>query len=474
MQKTTQTVSLADIEAQNGYMAQVREYCEQLALANGERPKVFVLTLGCQQNQSDSEKLMGMAEAMGYEPTEDPEDAHLIVVNTCAIREHAEKRALSLIGQYKHIKAKRSELVIAVCGCMPAQEHRRNDIKHRYPYVDLLFGTSVIYRFPEFLCQKIKIKKRVLRDDMSEHIVAEDIPARRDSNYRAWVSVMYGCNNFCSYCIVPYVRGRERSRGAEEIIKEVRELVELGYREITLLGQNVNSYGKDLDGGVNFAGLLRELDKIEGDYWLQFMTSHPKDATTELIDVMAASKHIAHHFHLPMQSGNDKVLRAMNRRYDIEKFMGIVDYIREKMPDATISSDVIVGFPGESDEEFEDTLGAVRRAKFDMVFSFIYSARKGTPAAEMEQLDDKLKSQRFDRLLAEQNAVSLESNRALVGKTLRVLCDGASKNDSSVINGRTEGGKIVFFDADESMKGKFVDIEIERGETFALYGKIKV
>ncbi len=474
MQKTTQTVSLADIEAQNGYMAQVREYCEQLALANGERPKVFVLTLGCQQNQSDSEKLMGMAEAMGYEPTEDPEDAHLIVVNTCAIREHAEKRALSLIGQYKHIKAKRSELVIAVCGCMPAQEHRRNDIKHRYPYVDLLFGTSVIYRFPEFLCQKIKIKKRVLRDDMSEHIVAEDIPARRDSNYRAWVSVMYGCNNFCSYCIVPYVRGRERSRRAEEIIKEVRELVELGYREITLLGQNVNSYGKDLDGGVNFAGLLRELDKIEGDYWLQFMTSHPKDATTELIDVMAASKHIAHHFHLPMQSGNDKVLRAMNRRYDIEKFMGIVDYIREKMPDATISSDIIVGFPGESDEEFEDTLGAVRRAKFDMVFSFIYSARKGTPAAEMEQLDDKLKSQRFDRLLAEQNAVSLESNRALVGKTLRVLCDGASKNDSSVINGRTEGGKIVFFDADESMKGKFVDIEIERGETFALYGKIKV
>ena len=410
---------------------------------------------------------------MGYEPTETPNDAHLIIVNTCAIREHAEKRALSLIGQYKHIKAKRNELVIAVCGCMPAQEHRRNDIKHRYPYVDLLFGTSVIHRFPEFLCQKIKTQKRVLREDMAERIVAEDIPAERDSNYRAWVSVMYGCNNFCSYCIVPYVRGRERSRRADEIIKEVRELVARGYREITLLGQNVNSYGKDLEDGVNFAGLLRELDKIEGDHWLQFMTSHPKDATKELIDVMAASTHIAHHFHLPMQSGSDKVLRDMNRRYDMDKFMGIVDYIREKMPDATVTSDIIVGFPTESEDDFSDTLSALRRAKFDMIFSFIYSPRKGTPAAEMEQLDDKLKSERFDRLLAEQNAVSLESNRALVGKTLRVLCDGASKNDSSVINGRTEGGKIVFFDADESFTGKFVDVEIDRGETFALYGKRK-
>ena len=473
MQTKTQTVSLLDIEKQNGYMAQVREYCERLTLVNSARPRVFVLTLGCQQNQSDSEKLLGMAAEMGYEPTETPNDAHLIIVNTCAIREHAEKRALSLIGQYKHIKAKRNELVIAVCGCMPAQEHRRNDIKHRYPYVDLLFGTSVIHRFPEFLCQKIKTQKRVLREDMAERIVAEDIPAERDSNYRAWVSVMYGCNNFCSYCIVPYVRGRERSRRADEIIKEVRELVARGYREITLLGQNVNSYGKDLEDGVNFAGLLRELDKIEGDHWLQFMTSHPKDATKELIDVMAASTHIAHHFHLPMQSGSDKVLRDMNRRYDMDKFMGIVDYIREKMPDATITSDIIVGFPGESDEEFEDTLRALRRAKFDMIFSFIYSPRKGTPAAEMEQLDDKLKSERFDRLLAEQNAVSLESNRALVGKTLRVLCDGASKNDSSVINGRTEGGKIVFFDADESFTGKFVDVEIDRGETFALYGKRK-
>ena len=458
------------------YTSRIRTWNEAYAASSGKHRRCFVLTFGCQQNEADSEKIAGMAEEMGYEITATPEEADLIMVNTCAIREHAEKKALSIIGQYKHIRAQNPDLIIGVCGCMTAQEHRREELKMKYPYVTFTLGTASLHHFPKVLWDVIEQKRRFITTESEEDFtktVAEGAPVRRESGYRAWVSIMYGCNNFCSYCIVPYVRGRERSRRADEIIKEVRELVARGYREITLLGQNVNSYGKDLEDGVNFAALLRELDKIEGDYWLQFMTSHPKDATKELIDVMAASTHIAHHFHLPMQSGSDKVLGDMNRRYDMDKFMGIVDYIREKMPDATITSDIIVGFPGESDEEFEDTLRALRRAKFDMIFSFIYSPRKGTPAAEMEQLDDKLKSERFDRLLAEQNAVSLESNRALVGKTLRVLCDGASKNDSSVINGRTEGGKIVFFDADESFTGKFVDVEIERGETFALYGKRK-
>ena len=298
------------------------------------------------------------------------------------------------------------------------------------------------------------------------------MPVLRDSSYRAWVSVMYGCNNFCSYCIVPYVRGRERSREREQIVKEVRELVESGYKCITLLGQNVNSYGKDIYGEYDFADLVHELDGIEGDWWLDFMTSHPKDASRKLIDVMASGKHIARRFHLPMQSGSDSVLDAMNRRYSFEKYIGIVDYIREKMPDATITSDIIVGFPTESDADFEDTLAALRRARFDMIFSFIYSPRKGTPAAEMEQIPDKLKSERFERLLAVQNEMSLEQNKPLEGKVLRVICDGRSKTDKAVINGRTEGGKIVFFDGDESMTGQFVNVKIERGDTFALYGKV--
>ena len=473
MTTKTQTVSLEEIEKQNGYMAAVRAETARLEAEIGEKPPVFVLTLGCQQNESDSEKLAGMAESMGYALTYDPEDAYLIIVNTCAIREHAEKRALSLIGQYKHIKAKRPELVIAVCGCMVVQEHRAESIKKSYPYVDVLFGTSDIHRFPEFLAERFKRHRRVLRPCEPQQIVAEDIPVRRESTYRAWVSAMYGCNNFCSYCIVPYVRGRERSRKKEEIVREVKELVAQGYRDITLLGQNVNSYGKDMGAEYDFADLMAELDTIEGDHLLHFMTSHPKDATHKLIDVMANSRHIAHHFHLPMQSGSDRVLGAMNRRYDFKKYIGIVDYIREKMPDATITSDIIVGFPSETEEDFEDTLNALRRARFDMIFSFIYSPRKGTPAAEMEQVPDEIKSARFERLLSVQNEISLASNKLLEGKILRVLCDGESKNDSTVINGRTEGGKIVFFDGDSSLKGQFLNIEIERGDTFALYGKVK-
>ncbi len=469
----TNEISLSEIENKNGYMAFVRADNDAFFECNGYRRKAFVLTLGCQQNCSDSEKISGMAECMGYELTENPDDAHLIVVNTCAIREHAEKRALSLVGQYKHIKTKRSELIIAVCGCMTAQMHRVEMIKNSYPYVDMLFGTSSIHRFPEFLAQRIRSGKRVLRSDEPENTVAEDMPVRRDSEYRAWVSAMYGCNNFCSYCIVPYVRGRERSRRMEQVVSEVRALVENGYKDITLLGQNVNSYGKDLAAEYDFADLLAEIDRIEGDYLIHFMTSHPKDASRRLIDVMANGRHIAHHFHLPMQSGSDSVLKAMNRRYDFEKYIGIVDYIREKMPDATVTSDIIVGFPNETEADFEDTLRALERARFDMIYSFIYSPRKGTPASVMEQIPDAVKSERFERLLALQNSIGLEKNKPLEGTVQRVLCDGKSKNKNEAITGRTEGGKIVFFDGDESMTGQFLDIEIERAETFALYGKIK-
>ena len=460
-----------DFGKQEPYISRMRAENDAYEAANGTRRRAFMLTFGCQQNEADSERLAGMSEAMGYALTDDPAEADLIVVNTCAIREHAEKRALSIIGQYKHLKAKKPSLVIAVCGCMVTQAHRCNDIKFRYPYVDFVFGTSSIHRFPQLLCEKLERGKRLYCITEPVSAVAEGVPVSRSSSYRAWVSVMYGCNNFCSYCIVPYVRGRERSRKREHIVKEVRELVETGYRDITLLGQNVNSYGLDGGSDCDFADLLAELDTIEGDYTLRFMTSHPKDASRKLIDVMASSRHIAHQFHLPMQSGSDAILKAMNRRYDTEKYYSIVAYMREKMPDVTITSDIIVGFPGETEEDFEGTLEMLRRVRFDMLYSFIYSPRKGTPAAEMEQVPPEIKSARFERLLALQNEIGAEKNRVFEGKTVRVLCDGVSKNNPALYSGRNEGNKIVFFEGQPEDTGRFVDVLIEKGDAFSLSGK---
>jgi len=467
-------VTEQEIEKQKLYIEKIKAKNSEYQKTYNKARKVFALTLGCQQNEADSEKYVGMAVDMGYEKTDTPDDASLIIVNTCAIREHAEKRALSLIGQYKHIKEKNPELIIAVCGCMVVQEHRINDIKMRYPYVDILLGPSLIYRLPEHIWKRSNGGKRIFDPDDEQYEVAESLPISRSSKFRAWVSVMYGCNNFCSYCIVPYVRGRERSRKKEDVIKEVKTLVDSGYKDITLLGQNVNSYGKDSGFEYDFADLLSELDKIEGDYMIHFMTSHPKDATKKLVDVMADSKHVARHFHLPMQSGSDKVLREMNRRYDFEKYIGILDYIRQKMPDITITSDIIVGFPGESEEDFECTMNALKRARFDMIYSFQYSPRNGTPAAKMEcQIPQEVKTERFNRMLALQNDISLQSNKPLEGKTVRVLCDGPSKNNKSVYSGRTEGGKIVFFDGEESDIGCFLNVNVDRADTFALYGTIE-
>lgn len=460
-----------EIEKQEQYIARMRAENDAL-YRDGVIRKAFVLTFGCQQNEADSEKLAGLCAAMGYAIVHEPDDADLIVVNTCAIREHAEQKALSIVGQYKHLKTKKPSLIIAVCGCMVTQEHRKDDIKFRYPYVDFVFGTSSIHRFPQLLVEKLEKGKRIYCPEETEYLVAEGLPICRASDYRAWVSVMYGCNNFCSYCIVPYVRGRERSREMKEIVKEVRRLVvEQKYRDITLLGQNVNSYGKDSGYPYDFADLLSELDKIEGDYQLRFMTSHPKDADRKLIDVMASSKHIARHFHLPMQSGSDKILKAMNRHYDTARYLDIVRYMREKMPDITITSDIIVGFPGETEEDFEGTLHMLREVRFDMLYSFIYSPRKGTPAAEMEQLPKEVKSARFERLLALQNEIAKEKNQPLVGVPMRVLCDGVSKTNAALYSGRTEGNKIAFFEGSPEDTGKFVNFVADRADAFAFYGK---
>ena len=465
----------AEMQAQNIFRDRVREISLAKAEERGQALKAFVQTFGCQQNEADSEKIAGMCRSMGYEICYAPEEADLIMVNTCAVREHAEQKALSIVGQYKHLKAAKPDMLIGVCGCMVTQDHRKETIKHSYPYVDFVLGTSSLHRLPELIFTKLQKGKRLYCPEEKEYLVAEGLPIYRESTYRAWVSIMYGCNNFCTYCIVPYVRGRERSRRPEDIIAEVRELVESGYKDITLLGQNVNSYGKDAksdDGEVyDFADLLRDIDKIEGDYFIRFMTSHPKDASRKLIDVIADSKHIAHQFHLPMQSGSDTILKAMNRHYNTEKYLATVDYLRERVPDVTMSSDIIVGFPGESDEDFEATLRMLRRVKFDMTYSFIYSPRKDTPAAAMDcQIPDSIKGERMNRLLETQNEIALEKNKPLEGKILRVLCDGKSKNNENVYSGRTEGNKIVLFDGDESDVGKFVNIKIDRAETFALYG----
>ncbi len=454
-------------------IARMRAENDAYEAANGRRRQAFVLTFGCQQNEADSEKIAGMAEAMGYRMTNDPAKAELIMVNTCAIREHAEQKALSIVGQYKHLKAKNPELVIGMCGCMVAQEHRREQIKHHYPYVDFVFGTASLHRFPELLCARLTRGKRQWCAEEAERTVEEGLPVRRESGYRAWVSIMYGCNNFCSYCIVPYVRGRERSREMPQIVSEVRQLVADGYRDITLLGQNVNSYAKDRTngGGYDFADLLRELDRIPGEYLLRFMTSHPKDAGQKLIDAMASSEHIAHQFHLPMQSGSDRILRAMNRKYDTARYLDTVSYLRRQVPDVTLTSDIIVGFPGETEEDFEGTLRMLREVRFDMLYSFIYSPRKGTPAAEMEQVPENVKKERFARLLELQNEIGLEKNRTLLGKPLRVLCDGVSKNNPNLYSGRTDGNKIAFFEGSESDVGHFVSFTADRADPYALYGK---
>ena len=457
-----------ELESQKKYTEKVRAVVEELT-----EPKACVVTYGCQQNEADSERIMGILREMGYTPVAEPKDADIIIVNTCAVRDHAEKKALSITGGYKHLKNKKPSLIIGVCGCMVSKSDMSDKIKHSYPYIDIVFGTENLWKLPEILYRTIKEDKRMFFPNVGAPVVAEGIPVQRESGYKAWVSIMYGCNNFCTYCIVPYVRGRERSRRPEDIIKEVRELVADGYKEITLLGQNVNSYGKEFGDECDFAELLSRICEIEGDFLVRFMTSHPKDASHKLIDVMAANDKIAKHFHLPVQSGSDRLLKEMNRHYNREAYLSLIRYMREKMPDICLSTDIIVGFPGETEEDFEDTLSIVREVGYDMMYSFIYSKRTGTPAAEMEnQVPEHITSERFARLIDTQNEISLTKNQPYTDKTVRVLVDGRSKNNPDKFSGRTEGNKIVLFDGDDSMTGKFVTIHITEAQTFALKGDV--
>lgn len=436
----------------------------------GERRACCVVTYGCQQNEADGERIAGMAQEMGYTLTDEPAEADLIVVNTCAVRDHAEKKALSVTGGYKHLKAKNPALKIGVCGCMVSQPKMAEKIKNSYPYVDFTFGTEALWKFPEILCGCVFSGKRSFTENTGDAVISEEIPVSRKSDFAAWVSIMYGCNNFCTYCIVPYVRGRERSRRPEEIIKETEGLVRDGYKEITLLGQNVNSYGKEY--GVDFSDLLGEICKIDGDFIVRFMTSHPKDVPDKLIKTIAENPKIERHFHLPMQSGSDRVLKEMNRKYTSETYVALAEKLRREVPDISLSTDIIVGFPGETEEDFDCTLDVIRRVGFDMMFSFIYSKREGTPAAKSEhQVPDEVKTERFLRMLKVQEPIAEQRSQRYVGKTVRVLCEGRSKNNPDKFTGRDTGLKIVLFDGDDSMTGKFVDIKISEAHAFALYGE---
>lgn len=449
-----------------------------LSITGGGK-KVFIQTFGCQQNEADSEKLLGMAEKMGYEQTDDPKCADLILVNTCAVREHAELKALSITGGYKHCKEANPELIIGVCGCMVSQEHRISDIKKRYPYIDFLLGTTLLHRLPETLHETITEKKRVFRIDNDACVIAEDLPTKREKGKAdAWVSVMYGCNNFCSYCIVPYVRGRERSREPEAVLSEVKALLDDGVKVITLLGQNVNSYCPSGRENYRFADLLTDICALPGEAVISFMTSHPKDTTERLIDVIAENPPrkgkigIARRFHLPLQSGSDRVLKAMNRHYDIERYLYLVDYMKKKIPDIAITSDIIVGFPTETEEEFEETLNVLKRVRYDNVYSFIYSKRNGTPAAEMaEQIPDDIKGKRFSRLLELQSAISKEKYLDSKDTVVRALVECVSKTDSTKLTARTETNRLVHFEGDPALIGEYAYIYVERAEAHELFGR---
>ncbi len=467
-----------DILVSEEEKARQREFAEKAAKILAERysgrtPLAHVHTYGCQQNVSDGEKLKGMLQDMGYSFCEKPQDADLVIYNTCAVRENAEDKVFGNIGQVSHCKKTRKDMIIGLCGCMTQQPHIAEKIKKSYPYIDLVFGTHALYRLPELLYTALIQKKRVFEVTDGDGTIAEGLPAVRDGSIRAWLPIMYGCNNFCTYCVVPYVRGRERSRASADIIAEAKELIAQGYREITLLGQNVNSYGKGLEEEINFSGLLRKLNALEGDFVLRFMTSHPKDATPELIDTIAECEKVCHHLHLPVQSGSDRVLKAMNRHYDKEAYLCLIDYARKKIPDLSFSSDIIVGFPGETEEEFLETLELIKRVRYHFLYTFIYSPRVGTKAAEMEDpVPPEEKSRWFRQLLDVQEQIGQEIYDELVGETFRVLAEGQGKSGPGFLTGHTGQNVIVEFEGGEELLGCFVDVRITKALRWAVVGEL--
>ena len=460
----------------DGDMARQREFTEKikdLHIQRGKAVHALVDTFGCQQNVADSQHIMGMLEAMGCDFVTEPAEADIIVLNTCAIRDHAEKRVYGNLGALTHTKKANPEQIICLCGCMAQRPEVAEKVRQSYRHVDLVFGPQALWKFPELLYQVYTRRGRVFSVENEHGSIAEGMPVVREGRTRAWVSIMYGCNNFCSYCIVPYVRGRERSRDPEQIIAEVRQLAAEGYKEITLLGQNVNSYGKDLGTGYDFADLLAALDEIPGDYLIRFMSSQPKDASFKLFDTMARCSHVAKQLHLPVQSGSDRVLRAMNRPYDKARYLELITYARKVMPELVLTSDVIIGFPGETEAEAMETVALVEQVRFDALFTFIFSPRPGTPAAKMDAPVPRAEKQVwFDRLCDAQNKISEEIHAQYVGRTLRCLIDGQSDDSRWPLTARTAGGRLVHLVGDASAIGNYHDVKITDSNTWALFGEM--
>ena len=467
MNTKTTVISPAELESQFAYCDKIAAYWQSEQIV----PKAYVETYGCQQNEADSEKLRGYLATSGYAIVQEAEGADVVIMNTCAIREHAEQRVFGNLGALTHTKRRHPRQKIFLCGCMAGETKVSDRIKKSYPHVDGVFSTHHLWQFPEILWKVLNQKKRQFYIVDEPGSIAEGIPQVRDNQLKTWVSIMYGCNNFCTYCIVPYVRGRERSRQPEDILAECRELIEAGAREITLLGQNVNSYGKDLDCGMDFADLLEQIALIPGEFRIRFMTSHPRDASFKLFDTMAKYDKIAKQLHLPFQSGSSRVLKAMNRHYDRETYLAKVNYAKSVMPDLVLTSDVIVGFPGETEEEFEETISLIESVHYDSLFTFIFSPRPGTPAAKMEDPTPKEeKSRRFDRLCEVQNRISVEIHNNYIGKTMRCLVDG---RDKDLLTARTEGGRLVRFAGCDSLIGTYQNVKITGATTWSLIGEMQ-
>ena len=442
------------------------------AILSDRKRLAYVRSFGCQLNVSDGEKIKGMLKRIGYDFTDDERQADIIILNTCAVRESAEERVYGIIGSMKKLKEEKPSLIMGLSGCMTAQEHVVEKIRKKYPQIDFVMGTSAINTLPKLLLDCLRGVKFSADtreyDDFSEH--TEQV---RESTYKASVPIMFGCNNFCTYCIVPYVRGRERSRRPEDITEEVEKLVSNGYKEIMLLGQNVNSYGKDLAENVTFPDLLRRIDRIDGDFVIRFMSSHPKDATRELIDTIFDCKKVAKHLHLPIQSGSNSVLERMNRRYTVGQYLETVEYIRSRDPDFSLTTDIIVGFPNETDEEFRETLDIIKRIRYDNIYSFIYSRRTGTKASEIvDTIPEQVKSVRMRELLTVQREVSTENYKRFIGRRMRVLVDGESKKRSGYVTGKSDEFIIVEFEGDRSLIGDFVEIEVTESMNWAVTGRI--
>ena len=445
-----------------------------MTLENNMDKKLFCIsTYGCQMNEEDSEKLSGMLKSQGYERTENKEEASIIIFNTCCVRENAENKVFGNLGQLKQLKKKNPNLVIAICGCMMQQVGMADKVLKTFPYVDIIFGTHNAHKFPEYLYRVLQEGVQVKEILNKEEGIVEGLPIDRKSDVKAFVTIMYGCNNFCTYCIVPYVRGRERSRKSEDIIKEIEELVSQGYKEITLLGQNVNSYGKGLEEDIDFAGLLRKVNEVKGLERVRFMTSHPKDLSDDVIMAIKECDKLCEQVHLPVQSGSSRILKEMNRHYDREYYLDLVKKIKSEIPDVTLTTDIIIGFPGETEEDFLDTLSLCEEVGYDSAFTFIYSRRNHTPADKMEnQIPDDIKHDRFNRLVEAINKKVVIKNKEYEGKVVEVLVEGPSKNDETKLTGRTRNGKLVNFAGDEKLVGELVNLKIVRAQPFSLIGEI--